>query len=93
MEKAKSGKQVAFYLKGSTIDRLNRHCRASHFSKSSFVDDVLNRYFDNVDSLFGSMDMDKITQDGKTLLLETLFDLNNKQDTILSEIRGLKNDR
>ena len=46
-----------------------------------------------MDSLFSSMDMDKLAQDGKTLLLETLFDLNNKQDTILNEIRGLKNDR
>ena len=89
----RDSKQVAFYLKSSTIDRLNRYCRASHFSKSSFVDDVLNRYLDDMDSLFSSMDMDKLAQDGKTLLLETLFDLNNKQDTILNEIRGLKNDR
>ncbi len=93
MEKATSGKQVAFYLKRSTIDRLNSYCRASHSSKSSLVDEILNRYFDDVDSLFSTMDMNKITSDGKVLLLETLFDLNNKQDAILNEIKELKNDR
>lgn len=93
MEKATSGKQVAFYLKCSTIDRLNGYCRASRSSKSSLVNDILNRYFDEVDSLFSTMNMDKLKSDGKVLLLETLFDLNDKQDAILNEIKELKNDR
>lgn len=87
----RKGKQVALYLNNETIEKLNRHCRYSKMSKSGLVDDVLNKYLDEVENLFA--EGDTYTYEGKFMLMQTLIEISNNQLEILKRLEKLEDER
>lgn len=87
----KRGKQVALYLGFETIEKLNRHCRYAKMSKSGLVEEVLNKYLDEIENLFA--ETENYTPAGKFVLYQTLVEIENNQLKILDKLEKLEDER
>lgn len=78
--------QVTLYLRKDTMEKLDRHCKYSKMSKSGLVDDVINKYLDEIDNLFADHNY---SYDSKLFLIQSLNEINNRQLDILDILKRM----